>query len=138
MFPTADTLQPAAFGRALEERGFESVWLSEHSHIPTSRRSPFGGREPAPPLPAFYGALYDSFLSDRDRLATTTLRLATGIALVAQRDPIWMAKQVATLDNLSNGRAIVGIGYGWNKEELADHGVEYRERRAVLRERARR
>jgi probable F420-dependent oxidoreductase len=135
MFPTADTIQPVPLGRALEARGFESLWLSEHSHIPVSRRSPFGGREDAPPLPSFYWHLYESLIAlTAVAGATQTLRLATGIALLAQRDPLWTAKQVATLDTLSGGRCILGIGYGWNREELADHGVRFDERRAVLRE----
>jgi probable F420-dependent oxidoreductase len=136
MFPTVDTLQPAQLGAALEERGFESVWISEHSHIPVSRRSPFGGRPGAPPLPDFYGELYDSFVTlTAIASATSLLRLATGIALIAQRDPLWTAKQVATLDQLSGGRVIVGVGYGWNAEELADHGVAYSDRRTALGER---
>lgn len=135
VFTTTSTLQPALLGPALEDRGFESVWTSEHSHIPVSRRSPFGGRPGAPPLPAYYGELYDSYVTLATiAAATARLRLATGVALVAQRDPIWTAKQVATLDQVSHGRAIVGVGYGWNAEELANHGVSYEDRRAVVRE----
>lgn len=135
IFATDTTLQPVALGRAVEERGFESLWLPEHSHIPTSRTTPWGGVADAPPLPEMYWRTHDQFLALAAIAATTeTLLLGTGITLVAQRDPIWLAKQVASLDVISGGRAIFGIGYGWNKEEMAHHGVAYLERRAILRE----
>jgi len=135
IFATDITLQPVPLGRAVEERGFESLWLPEHSHIPTSRVTPWGGASDAPPLPEYYWRTHDQFLALAAIAATTdTLLLGTGITLVAQRDPIWLAKQVASLDVISEGRVIFGIGYGWNKEEMADHGVAYLERRALLRE----
>jgi probable F420-dependent oxidoreductase len=135
IFATDTTLQPVDLGRAVEERGFESLWLPEHSHIPTSRATPWGGVAGAAPLPEMYRRTHDQFLALAAIAATTqTLVLATGITLVAQRDPIWLAKQVASLDVISNGRVIFGIGYGWNKEEMANHGVAYLERRAILRE----
>ncbi len=135
IFATDTTLQPVALGRAVESRGFESVWLPEHSHIPTSRATPWGGQADAPPLPEMYRRTHDQFVALAAIAATTTtLRLGTGITLVAQRDPIWLAKEVASLDTISDGRVIFGIGYGWNKEEMADHGIAYAERRAILRE----
>ncbi len=135
IFATDTTIQPIALGRAVEERGFESLWLPEHSHIPVSRVTPWGGVADAPPLPDMYWRTHDQFVALAAIAATTeTLVLGTGITLVAQRDPLWLAKQIASLDVISGGRVIVGVGYGWNKEEMADHGVAYLERRAILRE----
>ena len=135
IFATDITLQPVPLGRAVEERGFESLWLPEHSHIPASRTTPWGGVTDAPPLPEYYWRTHDQFVALAAIAATTeTLMLGTGITLVAQRDPIWLAKQVASLDVISRGRVVFGIGYGWNKEEMADHGVTYLERRALMRE----
>ena len=135
IFPTDQTIDPAALARAAEERGFESLWFPEHSHIPISRKTPWGGREGAPPLPEMYWRTYDQFVAlTAAAAATSRLKVASGITLVAQRDPIWLAKQVASVDALSYGRLIFGIGYGWNKEEMAHHGVKYTERRALLRE----
>jgi probable F420-dependent oxidoreductase len=135
IFPTDQTLDPAAVARAAEDRGFESLWFPEHSHIPSSRKTPWGGRPDAPPLPEMYWHTFDQFVSlMAAAAATTTLKLGSGITLVAQHDPIWLAKQVASVDVLSGGRLQFGIGYGWNKEELAHHGVRYTERRALLRE----
>lgn len=135
IFATDTTIQPVALGRAVEERGFESLWLPEHSHIPVSRTTPWGGTTGAPPLPEMYWRTHDQFVALAAIAATTeTLMLGTGITLVAQRDPIWLAKQVSSLDVISNGRVIFGIGYGWNKEEIADHGITYLERRSILRE----
>jgi probable F420-dependent oxidoreductase len=122
-------------GAIVEGLGFESLWLSEHSHIPTSRESPFGGRAGAPPLPDHYWKGYDAMVALTAIAATTTtLRVGTGVCLVAQHDPIWLAKQVASLDALSGGRFHFGVGYGWNKEEMHNHGVAYEDRRAILRE----
>lgn len=136
IFPSDTTLQPVAAGRAAEEAGFESLFFPEHSHIPTSRATPWGGVADAPPLPEWYWRSLDPFVALGAVAATTNrLKLGTGITLVAQRDPIWLAKEVASLDHISGGRVIFGIGYGWNKEELASHGVAYEQRRAVLRER---
>ncbi len=135
MFPTDTAMQPAEFARAVEERNFESLWFPEHSHIPASRRTPWGGRAGAPPLPEEYWRTHDQFVAlTAAAAATSELLLGTGITLVAQRDPIWLAKQVASLDTLSGGRLLFGIGYGWNKEEMAHHGVAYAERRAIARE----
>jgi len=135
IFPTDLTLQPTDMARAVEERGFESLWFPEHSHIPVSRLSPWGGRVGAPPLPDFYSRIHDAFVALGAAAAVTTrIRLATGITLVPQRDHLWLAKEVASLDAISGGRFIFGIGYGWNKEEMASHGVRYTERRALMRE----
>jgi probable F420-dependent oxidoreductase len=135
IFPTETTIQPVELAVAAEERGFESVWFPEHSHIPTSRETPWGGRDEAPPLPDHYWRSYDQIVAlAAVATATTTLRLGTGISLVAQHDPLWLAKQIATLDVLSDGRVEFGIGYGWNREEMRSHGVAYGERRAMLRE----
>ena len=135
VFPTRETPDPATLAREAEERGFDSLWFPEHSHIPSSRITPWGGRKGAPPLPSHYWKTYDAFIAlTAAASATSTLRLATGITLVAQRDPIWTAKQVASLDVLSGGRVIFGVGYGWNREEMGQHGVAYTERRALLRE----
>jgi probable F420-dependent oxidoreductase len=135
IFLTDQTIGAVELARELEARGFESLWLPEHSHIPTSRVSPWGGRAGAPPLPDFYSRTHDPFVAlGACAAVTTNLRLATGICLVAQRDPIHTAKEVASIDSISDGRFIFGIGYGWNKEEMAQHGTAYTERRAILRE----
>ena len=135
IFPTDTTIQPVELARAVEDLGFESLWFPEHSHIPVSRRSPWGGVKGAPPLPEHYWRTHDQFVALAACAAvTSTLRLGTGITLVAQRDPIWLAKQVASLDVISGGRVLFGIGYGWNKEEMAHHGTRYTERRAKLRQ----
>lgn len=135
IFPTDTTLGPIETGRAAEEAGFESLFFPEHSHIPTSRKTPWGGVADARPLPEWYWRSLDQFVVLGAVAATTTrLKLGTGITLVAQRDPIWLAKEVATVDLLSNGRVLFGIGYGWNKEEMASHGVAYTQRRSLLRE----
>lgn len=136
MFPTDTAIDPVTLAREVEDRGFESLWFPEHSHIPTSRDTPWGGREGAPPLPEEYWRTHDSLVSlGACAAVTSTLKLGTGICLVAQRDPIWLAKEVATVDRISGGRFLFGIGYGWNKEELAHHGIRYGDRRDVLRER---
>src|SRR4051812_16456672 len=136
IFPTAETMNPVDFATTAEALGFEAIWFPEHSNIPTSRRSPWGGYEGAPPLPDYYARTYDPFVAlGACAAATSTIRLATGICLVAQRDPIHTAKEVASVDGLSGGRMIFGIGYGWNREEMAHHGTLYGERREILRER---
>lgn len=133
IFVTDSSIRPDELARELEQRGFESFWVPEHTHIPVSRRTPYpaGGD-----LPQEYWQTYDPFLSLTAAAAvTTTLRLATGICLVIERDPIITAKEVATLDKLSNGRVIFGIGGGWNAEEMENHGTDYKKRWRVLRER---
>jgi probable F420-dependent oxidoreductase len=133
IFFTDYSMGPVALARALEERGFESLWAPEHSHIPLSRRSPFpqGGE-----LPKKYYDVMDPFVTlAAAAAATSRLRVATGICLVVQRDPIQTAKQVATLDQVSGGRFLFGIGAGWNAEEMADHGTDFKSRFTVMRER---
>lgn len=135
IFPTDQTLGPVEAGQQAEKVGFESIWFPEHSHIPVSRETPWGGVKGAKPLPDWYWRTLDAFVALGAVAATTSqIKLGTGITLVAQRDPIWLAKEVATVDHLSNGRMLFGVGYGWNKEELASHGVGYGDRRAILRE----
>jgi probable F420-dependent oxidoreductase len=135
IFPTDQTINPVELAREAEARGFESLWFPEHSHIPTSRATPWGGRVGAPPLPDYYWRTHDPFVTmGACASVTTTLKLATGICLVAQRDPIHTAKEVASVDSLSDGRLLFGIGYGWNKEEMAQHGTDYLRRRELLRE----
>ena len=116
-----------------EARGFSSLWIPEHTHIPASRQTPIpqGGMD----LADEYPRSPDPFVSLAAAAALTDrIRLGTGVALVAQRHPINLAKAVASLDALSNGRFALGIGYGWNVEEMAHHGVEFRARRAQVRE----
>jgi probable F420-dependent oxidoreductase len=135
IFPTDRGIQPMELAREAESRGFDSLWFPEHSHIPVSRRTPWGGRAGAPPLPEEYWRTHDQFVALAAAAAvTTTLRLGTGITLVAQRDPVWLAKEVASLDMISGGRLLFGIGYGWNHEEMESHGVDIGHRRAVVRE----
>lgn len=133
MFPTTYAISPPDLARALEERGFESMSAPEHSHIPASRRTPWPG---GPSLPREYWAAYDPFVALSAAAAVTTrLRLGTGICLVIERHPITTAKEVATLDRLSGGRFMFGIGGGWNAEEMANHGTDFKTRWRVLRER---
>ena len=135
MFPTDKAIQPVELARAVEERGLESLWFPEHSHIPVSRKTPWGGREGMPPLPEEYWRTHDQFVAlAACAAATERIKLATGICLAAQRDPIWLAKQVASLDMISGGRFIFGIGYGWNVEEMNQHGYEFKKRRERLRD----
>jgi probable F420-dependent oxidoreductase len=135
IFPTDQTIEPVELAREAEARGFESLWFPEHSHIPASRETPWGGNPEAPPLPEFYWRTHDPFVALAACAAVTEeIKVGTGICLVAQRDPIHTAKEVASLDRISGGRFLFGIGYGWNKEEMAHHGTAYGERRAILRE----
>lgn len=125
IFPSDRTLDPVRLAVEVEARGFESLWFPEHSHIPTSRETPWGGRDGAPPLPEKYWRTYDSFVAFAAAAqATEELRLGTAITLVAQRDPVWLAKQVASLDHISGGRFEFGVGFGWNREEMATHGTD--------------
>jgi len=133
IFPTDYSIQPAQLAREAEARGFESLWFPEHSHIPASRRTPFpGGGD----LPKQYYDVYEPFVGLAAAAAVTTkLRLATGVCLVVQRDPIQTAKDVATLDRVSGGRFLFGIGAGWNAEEMENHGTVYRTRLSLMRDR---
>ncbi len=132
-FPTDYGITPGELGRALEERGFESLFVCEHTHIPVSRRTPFpGGGD----LPKRYSHTYDPFVALSFAAAETRrLRLGTGICLVTERDPINTAKNVASLDRLSGGRFLFGIGGGWNAEEMENHGTRFETRFKLMRER---
>jgi probable F420-dependent oxidoreductase len=134
MFPTDYAIPPHELAVEAESRGYESVWFPEHSHIPTSRTSPWPG---GPDLPKWYYDTYDQFLALTAAAAVTkTIKLGTGVCLVVQRDPIYTAKEVATLDRISNGRFLFGIGGGWNAEEMADHGTtDFKGRFKLMRER---
>jgi probable F420-dependent oxidoreductase len=133
VFPTDYAADPATIARLVEERGFESLFFPEHTHIPVSRRTPYpaGGE-----LPAEYSHTYDPFVGlAAAAVATQRLLLATGICLVIQRDPIVTAKEVASLDRLSGGRFLFGVGAGWNIEEMENHGTDPRRRFTLMRER---
>jgi len=132
-FPTDYGVDIRELARAAEERGFESLLLPEHTHIPKSRRTSFpGGGE----LPKAYSHTHDPFVAlSFAAAATTKILLGTGICLIPQRDPIVTAKCVASLDQLSNGRFIFGIGGGWNVDEMENHGARYETRFRLLRER---
>ncbi len=133
IFATDYAIRPDELARDLEQRGYESLWLPEHTHIPASRRSPYpGGGD----LPKEYWHTHDPFLAlTAAAIATKKLRVATGICLIIQRDPIITAKEVASLDMLSGGRFIFGIGGGWNADEMENHGTIFKKRWRVLRER---
>jgi probable F420-dependent oxidoreductase len=133
IFPTDYAIRPDEVARAAEERGFESIFFPEHTHIPTSRRTAFprGGE-----LPREYSHTIDPFVAlTMAAAATKTLKLATGICLVIERDPIVLAKEVASVDLASRGRVIFGIGGGWNAEEMENHGTTFKSRWKLLRER---
>lgn len=132
-FPTDYGIAPGELAKALEDRGFEALFVCEHTHIPVSRRSPFpGGGE----LPKRYSHTHDPFVAlSFAAAATQRLRLGTGICLITQRDPIVTAKSVASLDMLSGGRFEFAAGGGWNVEEMEDHGTKYDVRFKLLRER---
>ncbi|SEP34742.1 LLM class F420-dependent oxidoreductase [Amycolatopsis saalfeldensis] len=131
-FVTDDAIRPDVLGEALEERGFDSLFLAEHSHIPASRETPYpGGGE----LPRVYYRTLDPFLALTAAAARTSdLVLGTGIALLVQRDVIHTAKEVASLDLISRGRVAFGVGVGWNREEMANHGTDPATRGALMDE----
>ena len=133
MFFTDYAITAVDLARALEERGFESVWAPEHSHIPTSRKSPWpGGGE----LPKAYYDAMDPFVSlTAAAIATSKLKVGTGVCLVQQRDPIQTAKSVSSIDQVSNGRFLFGVGGGWNRDEMENHGTEFKTRFKLMRER---
>jgi probable F420-dependent oxidoreductase len=133
MFPTDYAISVVELGKALEERGFESLFVPEHTHIPSSRETPWpaGGE-----LPLEYSHTLDPVVALSAVAAVTTrLQLGFGVCLVIQRDPIVLAKEVASLDHISGGRVLFGIGGGWNREEIANHGTDPARRWSVLRER---
>ena len=134
MFSTDYAIPPHELAVEAESRGFESLWFPEHSHIPTSRKSPWPG---GPELPKWYYDTYDPFVAmGAAAVVTKTIKLGTGVCLVVQRDPIQTAKLVASLDQVSKGRFLFGIGGGWNAEEMADHGTtDFKGRWKLVRER---
>ena len=132
MFPTDYAIQPVELALAAEERGFESLFFPEHTHIPSSRKTsyPAGGE-----LPKEYSHTHDPFVAFGAVAAVTKrIKLATGVCLIVERDPIVLAKEVASLDLISNGRVLFAIGGGWNVEEMANHGVDYKRRWKLVRE----
>ena len=133
IFPTADAMHPAELAPVLEQRGFESFWVAEHTHIPADRQSPWpGGAE----LPQMYYETLDPFVAlTAAATTTTTLKVGTGICLVVERDPITTAKEVASIDHVSDGRFLFGVGGGWNAEEMANHGTAFGTRWRLVRER---
>jgi probable F420-dependent oxidoreductase len=132
MFPTDYAIQPIELAIAAEERGFESLFFPEHTHIPASRKTPWpGGAE----LPKEYWHTHDPFVALGAAAAVTKkLKLGTGVCLVIERDPIVLAKEVASLDMISGGRVVFGIGGGWNVEEMQNHGAQYKKRWRIVRE----
>ena len=133
IFPTDYSISMTELAPAVEQAGFESLWVAEHSHIPVSRLTPYpaGGE-----LPRMYMHTMDPFIAlTAAALASKTLLVGTGICLLIERDPIHTAKEAASLDFLSNGRFLFGIGGGWNREEMADHGTAFETRWKLLRER---
>ena len=135
IFPTEHSIQPAELARAAEDRGLESVWFSEHSHIPVQVLNTPGPRYP---LADHYWQTYDLFIAmTLAAAATTRIKVASGVALVNQRDTIDLAKETATLDRISRGRLILGVGAGWDEQEMADHGTVYRTRFLLLKEQIR-
>src|SRR4051795_10239796 len=132
-FPTDEALEPAELARLCEERGFESVFVTDHTHIPASRETsyPAGGE-----LPREYWRIHDPFVALTTMAsATERIRIGTAICLLVERDPIVTAKEVASLDRLSGGRLLFGVGAGWNLEEMRNHGTDPARRFGVLRER---
>jgi probable F420-dependent oxidoreductase len=133
IFPTHNAISPAAMARLAEEHGHESLFFPEHTHIPASRESPWpdGGE-----LPSKYVHTFDLFVAVTAAVtASSRLRVGSGICLLVERDPITTAKEVASVDFLSGGRFEFGVGAGWNREEMANHGTDPRRRMAILRER---
>ena len=132
IFPTDYSIQPVEIAKEAEARGFQSLFFPEHTHIPTNRNTPFpGGGE----LPKQYWHSHDPFVALGACAAVTSeIRLGTGICLIIERDPITTAKEIASLDMISNGRTIIGIGAGWNREEMENHGADFKNRWAVVKE----
>src|SRR6266576_2130123 len=133
VFPADHAADPATIARLVEERGFESLFFPEHTHIPASRRTPYpGGGE----LPREYSRTFDPFVAlTAAAAATEKLLVGTGICLLIERDPIITAKEVASVDRLSGGRLLFGVGAGWNLEEMRNHGTDPGRRFKILRER---
>ena len=133
MFFTEYSMGPAALGRALEERGFESLWVPEHSHIPLSRLTPYPAGGPL--LRAYYDIMDPFLVLNTAAAVTSTLKIGTGVCLVNQRDPIQTAKLIASIDQLSGGRFLFGVGNGWNRDEMENHGTVFATRHKLSRER---
>lgn len=136
-FVTGYSISPAELGRCAEDAGFESIWTGDHSHIPVvaGRMPPLDTRT-GKPVPSHYAELLDPFVAlSHAAAATSSIKLGTGICLVTERDPITTAKSVASLDRLSGGRFLFGVGAGWNEQEMLDHGTDPRTRRQLLKER---
>ena len=134
IFPTDLSIGVVELARALEERELDSLWLPEHTHIPTSRKTPWPVNPNAPIDEKYKRSLDPLVALGAAAVATERLRLGTGILLAAQRDPIATAKAIATVDHVSGGRAAIGMGFGWNEDEMNHHGVAYTERREQGRE----
>lgn len=131
-FPTHDAVRPDVLARLVEERGFESLLFTDHTHIPASRETPYPDGE----LPRMYWHTYDVFTAiTAAALATSRLRVGSGITLIPERDPIVTAKQTASIDHLSGGRLELGVGAGWNREEMRNHGTDPRTRMRLFQER---
>ena len=131
-FPTAEGVDPATLARMCEERGFESLFFTDHTHIPVSRRTPY---PPGGELPPEYSRTYDPFVALMAAAAATrAIKVGTAICLVIERDPIVTAKQVASVDRLSGGRMLFGVGAGWNLEEMENHGTDPSRRFGLMRE----
>lgn len=131
-FPTDYSIRPTELGRALEDRGFESIWVVEHTHIPASRETPYpmGGE-----LPSIYWEAYEPLTWLAQAAAVTEhLQVGTGVLLAAQHHPIALAKRIASLDSLTGGRVLLGVGGGWLGEEMRNHGFDFKDRWALLRE----
>jgi len=134
-FSTDRDMPPGEFAVEVEKRGFDCLMYPEHSHIPASRTTPYPATYGGGVLPDFYQRTYDPFVGlSFAAAATTRLRIGTGICLVALRDAVHTAKEVASLDTLSGGRFIFGVGFGWNEDEFANHGVSFAGRHALVRE----
>jgi probable F420-dependent oxidoreductase len=133
LFPTDYSIQPLELARLAEERDFESLWFTEHTHIPVSRETPYPGGEPLPPE---YSHAYNPFVAlSFAAAATERIKLGTGVCLVTEHDPIVLAKETASLDRLSGGRFLFGVGAGWNLEEMRNHGTDPGRRFKLMRER---
>lgn len=137
MFPTDRGLHPKVLAKEIEDRDLDSLFLPEHSHIPISRRTVWPGSRAGhdDPLPDYYSHLYDQIVAlSMAGAVTERIVLGTSVTLLPQHDPVWLAKQVATLDRLTDGRFVLGVGFGWNVEQGETHGVSFKDRRQCAEE----
>jgi probable F420-dependent oxidoreductase len=135
VFATDLDMDPGALAREIEQRGFDSMFFPEHSHIPVARATTYPDQYGGGVLPDFYKRTYDPFVScSFAAAATSTLHVGTGVALLALRDAVHVAKMAASIDRLSGGRFAFGVGFGWNADEFATHGVDFRTRHRKVRE----